>query len=154
VSARNRPFRLTLAVAGMAGMAALAIGLMPVGAASAGASAKVRVTASLTDFHIALSKKSFKPGSYTFLVKNNGGTVHALAISGPGLANKSSADVSPGMSTTLNVTLKKGTYDFFCPIPGHKALGMNLNVVVKASGGHANASATSGSTSSDGGAYS
>jgi len=149
----NRPSRLrTAVVCSAAGISALGACLLPVSTAFAGAAAKQRVTASLTDFHIALSKKIFKPGNYTFLVKNNGQTTHALAISGPGLVDKSSADVTPGMSTMLTVTLKKGDYDFFCPIPGHKALGMNLNVLVR-SGGGSSAAVSSGSGSGGGYGY-
>ena len=40
-------------------------------------------------------------------------------------------DIDPGQSATLAVTLKKGAYDIFCPIPGHKALGMNVNISVR-----------------------
>jgi hypothetical protein len=39
-------------------------------------------------------------------------------------------DIQPGQSATLAVTLKKGAYDIFCPIPGHKALGMNVTINV------------------------
>ena len=28
------------------------------------------------------------------------------------------------------MTFKKGAYDVFCPVPGHKALGMNVNLKV------------------------
>ena len=29
------------------------------------------------------------------------------------------------------MTLKKGTYEFYCPVDGHKAAGMEGKVVVK-----------------------
>jgi plastocyanin len=102
------------------------------GATPAGASNKgTTVKAVETDFHIALSKKVFTAGTYTFLVQNKGGTTHSLAITGPGLHNATSADISPGQNTKLTVTFKKGgKYDIYCPIPGHKALGMNVNMTV------------------------
>ena len=53
-------------------------------------------------------------------------------------------DISPGQSAKLTVTLKKGAYDIDCPIPGHKALGMNVNITV---GG---ASTTSSRTTNSG----
>ena len=37
-------------------------------------------------------------------------------------------DIQPGQSAKLTVTFKKGAYDIYCPIPGHKALGMNVNI--------------------------
>jgi uncharacterized cupredoxin-like copper-binding protein len=105
-------------------------------AAPAGASSKVTVVkATETDFHIALSKTTWKPGKYKFVAKNKGVTTHTIQITGPGLGNARAQDISSGQSTTLTVTLKKGNYDLFCPIPGHKALGMNVNITVRGSGG-------------------
>jgi uncharacterized cupredoxin-like copper-binding protein len=99
--------------------------------APAGASGKATtVTAVETDFHIALSKKTFSPGTYIFVVKNKGQTTHALAITGPGLKNATTGDFSPGKSARLKVIFKKGKYDIYCPVPGHKALGMNMNINV------------------------
>jgi hypothetical protein len=123
----------TIALIPLAAMGALAL----TGAAPAGASAKTTtVKAVETDFHIALSKKSFSPGRYTFVAVNKGQTTHALAITGPGLKNAHTADISPGQSVKLTVTFKDGRYDIFCPVPGHKMLGMNKNVTVKGAAVH------------------
>jgi len=98
--------------------------------AAAGASSSTTVKAVETDFHIALSKKTFGPGTYTFVAVNKGQTTHALEITGPGL-HASTADISPGQSAKLKVVFKSGgAYDVFCPIPGHKMLGMNVNLKV------------------------
>jgi uncharacterized cupredoxin-like copper-binding protein len=100
-------------------------------AAPAGAASTTTVKAVETDFHIALSRKTFKAGTYTFVAVNKGKTTHALAITGPGLHNASTADIGPGQQVKLTVTLKSGSkYDIFCPVPGHKMLGMNMNVKV------------------------
>jgi uncharacterized cupredoxin-like copper-binding protein len=114
-------------------------------AGPAGASTKATtVTAIETDFHIALSKKTFTPGKYTFVAKNKGQTTHALQITGPGLSSKATTkNISPGQSAKLTVTFKKGAYDIFCPVPGHKALGMNINLSV---GGATSTGSTSTST--------
>jgi uncharacterized cupredoxin-like copper-binding protein len=123
-------------LAGLAGLAGLtglaAMGTLAVGgAAPAGASTAVTVKAVETDFHIALSKKTFKAGTYTFVTVNKGKTTHALAITGPGLHNASTPDISPGQSVKLTVKFKAGSkYDIYCPVPGHKMLGMNMNVKV------------------------
>jgi uncharacterized cupredoxin-like copper-binding protein len=102
-------------------------------AAPASATSKVTtVKAVETDFHVALSKTTFRPGKYTFLAQNKGRTTHALMISGPGIKMAMTHDIQPGQSTKLTVTLKKGAYDIDCPIPGHKALGMNVNIDVGA----------------------
>jgi uncharacterized cupredoxin-like copper-binding protein len=107
---------------------------------AAASTSSTSVKAVETDFHIALSKSSFKAGKYVFNAVNKGHTTHALMITGPGIKMAMTKDISPGQSATLAVTLKKGAYDIDCPIPGHKALGMNVNIKV---GG---ATTTSGST--------
>jgi uncharacterized cupredoxin-like copper-binding protein len=102
---------------------------------AAGASTKsTSVKAVETEFKIALSKKTFSPGSYTFVTENKGKVTHALEITGPGLHSPATGDISPGNSANLKVVLKDGKYDVFCPVPGHKMLGMNLNIVVKGKG--------------------
>ena len=116
---------------GMWGVAAGPAGL----AGAAGSSSRhTAVKATETDFRIALSKHSFNPGTYTFVTVNKGQVTHNLEITGPGVAKSLTKNIEPGQSTKLTVTLKKGAYDVFCAIPGHKALGMNVNVRV----GHAN----------------
>ena len=104
------------------------------------------VNASETEFHIGLSTMAFTPGTWTFDVRNNGKVVHALEVDGPGV-HAVTADLQPGQSATLNVALQSGQYDVFCPIPGHKALGMNAEITVSGGGGAASSSASSTPTS-------
>jgi uncharacterized cupredoxin-like copper-binding protein len=92
-----------------------------------------QVTATLTEFHIALSQMAMKPGTYTFMAMNAGHTVHALEITGPGVSGAKTPSLQPGQTAQLTVTLQAGTYDVFCPIPGHKQLGMNMNLAVGSS---------------------
>jgi uncharacterized cupredoxin-like copper-binding protein len=125
----------------------------------AGASSKATtVKAVETSFHIALSKKTFKPGIYTFVAENKSTITHALAITGPGLHNAATADIAPGKSLNLTVTFTDGKYDIFCPVPGHKAMGMNVNIVVTGGAAHATSttktkSPASTATSSGGVSY-
>ncbi|MGI5401731.1 cupredoxin domain-containing protein [Streptomyces sp. CA-135486] len=88
-----------------------------------------QVTAELTDFHIALSQKTFKPGAYAFVAKNSGQHDHALEIEGPAGEHRSKT-LAPGASATLKVTLKSGTYEIYCPVGGHKDLGMKTEITV------------------------
>jgi uncharacterized cupredoxin-like copper-binding protein len=88
-----------------------------------------KVTASETEYKIVLSTDSFTAGSYTFDAVNNGKIVHSLEIDGPGV-HAVTADIEPGQSASLSVQLQAGKYDVFCPIPGHKALGMNKEITV------------------------
>lgn len=90
-----------------------------------------RVTAIESEYKIVLSTSALKPGSSTFVTVNKGTIGHALAINGPGVASKQTSTISPGASQTLTVTLSKGTYDVYCPISGHKALGMDTKVTVQ-----------------------
>ncbi|MFG1671362.1 copper-binding protein [Streptomyces sp. Y7] len=88
-----------------------------------------QVTAEMTDFHIKLSTEKFQPGPYTFTVKNMGGHEHALEIEGPGGESRSKT-MEPGRSTTLTVNLKSGSYEVYCPVDGHKDLGMKTEITV------------------------
>ncbi|MFG2132989.1 cupredoxin domain-containing protein [Streptomyces sp. NPDC048751] len=96
----------------------------------AGTSA-TQVTAQLTDFHIQLSTQKYQPGRYTFTAENKGKHEHALEVEGPGGENRSKT-LQPGQSTTLTVTLKSGSYDVYCPVDGHKDLGMKTKITVGA----------------------
>jgi plastocyanin len=88
------------------------------------------VTASETEFHIALSQQTFTPGRYTFEAINAGTTIHNLAITGPGLTGAITKDLGPGDKADLTVTLQKGSYDVFCAIDAHKSLGMDVHITV------------------------
>ncbi len=75
-----------------------------------------------------------KPGTYVFKGVNDGTTTHSLAVDGNGV-NARGSDISPGHTGTLKVTLaKNGTYEIFCPIDGHKALGITGTITVGAGG--------------------
>jgi uncharacterized cupredoxin-like copper-binding protein len=102
------------------------------------------------DFSITVAGGStVKPGTYTFVVTNKGPSSHNLTINGPGVANQATPTFAPG-TKTLTVTLRKGTYDLFCSVPGHKALGMDTKLTV----GSGTAAASTTSTSSGGGSSS
>ncbi len=120
----------SLPLAALAALAAASGAAVAVGRAGLGRHQSTTVKAVETDFHIALSKTSFKAGKYTFVAVNKGQTTHALMITGPGIKMAMTKDIAPGQSAKLTVTLKKGAYDIDCPIPGHKALGMNVNINV------------------------
>src|SRR5256885_66317 len=83
---------------------------------------------------------------------NHGKITHAIEVEGGGAGGKDvrSADIAPGQSATITVDLKAGkTYEWYCPIDGHKGLGMKGTI--KVAGSTASASAapktTSGSSS-------
>jgi plastocyanin len=75
---------------------------------------------------------SAKPGKATIVMTNPSGSglKHAVEVEGHGI-EKRSKTVGPGKTSRVTVTLKAGTYDFYCPVDGHKAGGMKGKVVVK-----------------------
>jgi uncharacterized cupredoxin-like copper-binding protein len=84
------------------------------------------VSVKATEFHFALSKTSVGHGKVTFKIRNAGHLKHDFKIAG-----KKSKMVSPGKSTSLTVTLKKGRYTYICTVPGHAAAGMKGKLTVK-----------------------
>ncbi|MEU9394400.1 plastocyanin/azurin family copper-binding protein [Streptomyces sp. NPDC048324] len=98
------------------------------GAAKAGSGTKVTVTE--TEFALKLSRSSFTPGTYTFTADNAGTTTHALELDGPGVSDVRTKNISSGQNTSVTVMLKKGTYELYCPVDGHRQLGMKTDVKV------------------------
>jgi uncharacterized cupredoxin-like copper-binding protein len=74
--------------------------------------------------------KTLSAGKYTFEASNEGKFPHDLTIDGPGVKDEKTSQIAAGSSAKLTVTLKAGTYDFYCSIPGHKAAGMDQKVTV------------------------
>ena len=70
-----------------------------------------------------------KAGIYTFHAVNKGTTEHALEIEGNDLESET-AELAPGESADLKVTLEKGTYEIYCPVSDHKERGMKGSVAV------------------------
>jgi uncharacterized cupredoxin-like copper-binding protein len=82
-----------------------------------------------TEFKIALPSRKLKAGPVTFDVQNAGQIEHDLVITGQGLT-QGTPRFGGGQSKTLKVTLKPGTYELFCSVPGHKQAGMDLHITV------------------------
>ena len=80
-----------------------------------------------TEFKIALASAELKAGKITFDVTNGGAIPHDLAIEG---VEQKTKEIPSKGSAKLTVTLKPGTYELYCSIPGHKQAGMDLKVTV------------------------
>lgn len=89
-----------------------------------------KVSVGEVEYKIELPKTSFAPGTYTFDVENKGQIPHNLTITGPGVSKEATQDISAGSSGSVTVKLERGTYDFYCSIPGHKQQGMDEKVTV------------------------
>jgi uncharacterized cupredoxin-like copper-binding protein len=103
--------------------------------ASSGGTVVKTVTVHEKEYKLTPSSISLpKAGTYVFKGVNDGTTAHALAVEGHGV-DMDGAEISPGGSGTLKVTLpKKGTYEIYCPVDGHKGLGMKGTVTVGGAG--------------------
>ncbi len=85
----------------------------------------------------ATSKATATAGPVTIEMPNMSGVSHNIALesgaheaSGPGPVLAASTFTSKG-TVTVNVTLKPGSYTFFCQAPGHRAAGMFGTLTVK-----------------------
>jgi plastocyanin len=78
------------------------------------------------------NKASATAGPVAVEMPNSSGVSHNIAIqqgtNGPVLG--ASTFISKG-STSVTVTLKPGTYTFFCQVPGHRQAGMEGTITVK-----------------------
>ena len=64
------------------------------------------------------------------MVTNQGPSSHDLTVNGPGVSNRPPRFSGPAAAKQLTVTLKNGTYDLFCSVPGHRPLGMDTTLIV------------------------
>ena len=87
-------------------------------------------------------------GELTINLANDGQSDHALEIEGNGVEEETDT-ISPGDSTSLTVELEDGTYEIYCPVDGHKAMGMVGTLTVGAGGGGAGGTVTDDTMSTD-----
>jgi uncharacterized cupredoxin-like copper-binding protein len=71
-----------------------------------------------------------KAGKVTLSMANPSSIQHAVAVEGNGV-DKSGQTVSQDGTSTVTVNLKPGKYEFYCPVDGHKAAGMEGTLTVK-----------------------
>ena len=105
-------------------------------AAGGAAVAQVADASSTVNLSAAKSKLAFnvktlhaKHGKVTLRMANPSNFPHAIAVEGHGV-DKDGKKVGHGGTSTITVTLKKGTYTFYCPVPGHRAAGMKGKLIV------------------------
>ncbi len=84
----------------------------------------------LSEYKIEMPS-SLPAGRTTLEVANVGQAVHNFEIEGNGLEKKFETNLQPGQSETMRVELKPGSYEVYCPVEGHRGLGMELEVTAK-----------------------
>jgi uncharacterized cupredoxin-like copper-binding protein len=110
---------------------------------SDGTKGRVIKTVAIKETELDLSPSTVvlsKPGTYAIKAENKGSAEHSLEIEGKGVSSKGGEvgeakleqTLNPGQSAVLTVTFQEpGTYEMYCPIDGHKELGMKGEVVVE-----------------------
>ena len=99
------------------------------GASAAGQSIQVAAI----DFRFHPADIKVDPGALSIELRNDGQAPHAIEVEGNGVEEESET-IGPGESTTLDLDLDEGTYEFYCPVDGHKARGM-VGTLTVGSGG-------------------
>jgi uncharacterized cupredoxin-like copper-binding protein len=94
---------------------------------------KVKVT--LSDFKIAMPM-DLKAGKTRFFIANTGKNEHNFELEGTtgdgaGKEDKLMMNLDPGDSTHLDVDLRAGTYNVYCPVANHADKGMKHKLTVK-----------------------
>jgi uncharacterized cupredoxin-like copper-binding protein len=99
--------------------------------AGAGASSGLKVAADPSGaLKFDKTTLSAKSGSVTITMSNPSSVPHGIAIKGSGVT-KTGSVVNQGGTSTVTATLKPGTYEFYCPVPGHEQAGMKGTLTVK-----------------------
>jgi len=67
-------------------------------------------------------------GRITLVMRNprSAGIPHAIAVRG-----RRGRTARPGGTSRVTVRLRRGTYTFYCPVPGHRAGGMRGRLIVR-----------------------
>jgi plastocyanin len=111
-------------------------GTSTAGGGGGGGAEKIDVAAaepgSPTPFAFDPKKLDAKAGKVTFTLDNpsSNQAPHALEIEGNGVEEETET-IMPGNKATLDVDLKPGTYEFYCPVDGHKDQGMEGTLTVQ-----------------------
>ena len=73
-----------------------------------------------------------KPGRVTLVMSNpsSAGMEHGISIDGNGV-DRDGPIVAAGKTSRVTADLKKGTYTYYCPVPGHRQAGMTGTLTVK-----------------------
>jgi plastocyanin len=94
---------------------------------------KLQIPASPTgQLAYVTSKAAASAGPVTIEMPNSSGVVHNIAVQQgtSGAVLGASSYIAKG-TTSVKVTLKPGSYTFFCQVPGHRAAGMEGTLTVK-----------------------
>lgn len=93
------------------------------------------VTATLSEWTIALSQAAVPHGTVSFEVRNTGTEEHAFEVTGANNQEWKTEPIKPGESATLSLALAAGAYDVYCPLASggeaHADRGMKTTLTVQ-----------------------
>jgi plastocyanin len=99
-------------------------------ASSGGGGENLKLSADPSALKFDKTKLTAKAGKVTLTMDNPSGIPHAVAIEGNGV-DVDGKTVQKGGVSTASADLKPGSYEFYCPVDGHKAAGMKGTLTVK-----------------------
>jgi uncharacterized cupredoxin-like copper-binding protein len=84
-----------------------------------------------TEFKLDPADPKVDKGVVVFEVSNDGKATHSLEVEGPDGDVELEKALQPGQSGTLEVNLNRaGTFQWYCPIDGHRDSGMRGEITV------------------------
>ena len=106
---------------------------MLLGAAVRPRTSPTAVDVRLSEWKVEVSAATVPAGPVVFHVANAGQIEHAFEVEGKGL-EQVSGPIAAGAEGMLNVTLKPGRYELYCPVGNgaHKQAGMKTTIKVAA----------------------
>src|SRR3954452_15827370 len=110
----------------IAGALAAAVGVGAATSAPARPAATYKLSAAKTGLKFNVSTIHARAGRVTLRMANPSSLPHGVGIKGKGVGKT----VKKGGTSAVTATLKKGTYTFYCPVPGHEAGGMKGKLIV------------------------
>jgi plastocyanin len=126
---RSKKLAAAVAVAAVAAGGAAATQVASGATPKRPAAGTVRLSAAKNKIAFTVKTLHAKHGKVTLKMSNPSSLPHAIAVEGHGV-DKDGKQVGRGGTSTVTVSLKKGTYTFYCPVPGHRALGMKGKLIV------------------------
>jgi uncharacterized cupredoxin-like copper-binding protein len=149
--------RMRFAVAGiLAGTVLIVAGCGSGGGGTTTAAAGGGQQVSIGETEFALDPSTVQvdeSGTVTFRITNNGKIDHAFEFEGQGIEEETET-IKPGESAELTVELSKdGEYEFYCPVDGHRQMGMEGALTLGAGGAGGSTGATTGEQEGTTGGY-
>ena len=97
--------------------------------AGSGQGQVIEIPISDSGLSFAKTTATASAGTVTLSAVNPQTLTHDISIKGNGVDQQGN-QVSSGGTSTVTVTLKAGTYEYYCSVPGHEAAGMKGTLTV------------------------